>query len=176
MAEVPSISVQQLAALKPEQEIDLVDVRTPAEYQDLHASIARNIPLHTLDPRSVMAERDEMADQPLYIICRSGSRSSSACKKFIDAGYTNVWSIEGGTSAWDTAGLPVVRGKQAISLERQVRIAAGFLVLLGSLLSFWSIWFACLPAFVGSGLMFAGITDTCGMAMVLARLPWNRAS
>lgn len=175
MAKVPSISVQELAALKKaKHKIDLVDVRTPAEYQEIHASIARNVPLHTLDPRSLMAEREEMADQPLYVICRSGSRSSTACKQFIDAGYTNVWSIEGGTTAWDTAGLPVVRGKQTISLERQVRITAGSLVLLGTLLSFWSIWFALLPAFVGSGLMFAGITDTCGMAIILARMPWNQ--
>ena len=112
MAEVPSISVQELAALKKtKQKIDLVDLRTPAEYEEIHAAIARNIPLHTLDPSRVMAKRDEMADQPLYVICRSGSRSSSACKRFIDAGYTNVWSIEGGTKARDTAGLPVVRGK-----------------------------------------------------------------
>jgi hypothetical protein len=73
--------------------------------------------------------------------------------------------------------LPVVRGKKAISLERQVRIVAGFLVLLGAVLAMTiHPYFAGLSAFVGAGLMFAGITDTCGMAMMLARMPWNQAS
>jgi rhodanese-related sulfurtransferase len=113
----------------------------------------------------------------LYVICRSGNRSSKACQKFIDAGYTNVVNVEGGTSAWDAAGLPVVRGKKAMSLERQVRIAAGFLVLLGTVLGFLlHPYFLAVPAFVGAGLMFAGITDTCGMGMLLAKMPWNRTA
>jgi hypothetical protein len=87
-----------------------------------------------------------------------------------------VVNVEGGTQAWDEAGLPVVRGQKAISLERQVRIAAGSLVLLGALLGYFAhpYWIA-LSAFVGAGLVFAGITDTCGMGMLLARMPWNQA-
>jgi rhodanese-related sulfurtransferase len=109
------------------------------------------------------------------MICRSGTRAKQACEKFHAAGYTNVVNVEGGTEAWETAGLPVVRGRKAISLERQVRIAAGFLVLLGAILALAvHPWFVALSAFVGAGLMFAGITDTCGMAMMLARMPWNQ--
>ena len=74
------------------------------------------------------------------------------------------------------SGLPVARGKKAISLERQVRIAAGSLVLLGAALSFVHPAFIGVSAFVGAGLVFAGITDTCGMGMILARMPWNRCS
>jgi hypothetical protein len=85
-----------------------------------------------------------------------------------------VVNIEGGTLACVEAGLPVVRGKKAISLERQVRIAAGSLVLLGAALSFVHLAFIGLSAFVGAGLVFAGITDTCGMGMMLARMPWNQ--
>ena len=96
------------------------------------------------------------------------------CRKFVDAGFENVVNVDGGTQAWAEAGLPVVRGKKAISLERQVRIAAGFLVLLGAVLSFWNVYFVLLSGFVGAGLMFAGITDTCGMGMVLAKMPWNQ--
>ena len=83
--------------------------------------------------------------------------------------------MEGGTLACEAANLPVVRGQKAISLERQVRIAAGSLVLIGAILGFWvdPYWIA-LAAFVGAGLIFAGITDTCGMAMLLARMPWNQ--
>ena len=84
-------------------------------------------------------------------------------------------NIEGGTMACGEPGLSVVHGKKAISLERQVRIAAGLLVLLGALLG-WFVdpAFIGLSAFVGAGLVFAGITDNCGMGMVLARMPWNQ--
>ena len=122
-----------------------------------------------------MEARNGTKDDPLYMICRSGSRGRQACEKFLAAGYHNVVNVEGGTLAWERAGLPVVRGKKAISLERQVRIAAGSLVVLGTALgAFVHPGFLGLAAFVGAGLVFAGITDTCGMGMLLARMPWNR--
>jgi rhodanese-related sulfurtransferase len=163
------------------QPIDLIDVRTPAEFREVHVDFARNMPLDRLDPQAVKSQHSDIsqhngADQPLYVICRSGSRGKQACDKLAAAGL-NVVNVEGGTLAWDAAGLPVVRGKKAISLERQVRIAAGFLVLVGAVLAMTvHPYFAGLSAFVGAGLMFAGITDTCGMAMLLARMPWNQVS
>ena len=88
-----------------------------------------------------------------------------------------VVNVEGGTAAWEAAGLPVVRGKKTISLERQVRIAAGVLVLVGSALGYFvHPYFIGVAAFVGAGLTFAGVTDTCGMGMLLARMPWNQVS
>jgi rhodanese-related sulfurtransferase len=152
----------------------LIDVKTPLEFRELHATIARNVPLETLDPQAVMSARNGNSDRPLYVICRGGDRGHKACEKFVAAGYENVCNVEGGTLAWEAADLPVVRGKKAVSLERQVRIAAGFLVLVGALLTFVHRYFAALPALVGAGLMFAGITDSCGMGMVLARMPWNQ--
>jgi rhodanese-related sulfurtransferase len=132
------------------------------------------VPLDRLDPQAVQAGRKGPASEPLYVICRSGSRASQACKQLEVAGL-NVVNVEGGTSAWDAAGLPVVRGQKTISLERQVRIAAGFLVLVGAVLALTvHPYFVGLAAFVGAGLMFAGITDTCGMGMLLARMPWNQ--
>jgi rhodanese-related sulfurtransferase len=88
-----------------------------------------------------------------------------------------VVNVEGGTQSWVQARLPVVRGKKAISLERQVRIVAGLLVLIGALLSYFArpYWIA-LPTAVGAGLVFAGITDTCGMGMLLAKMPWNQVA
>ncbi len=169
-----TISAKRLAELGAENNIDVIDVRTPVEYREVHLAVARNVPLDSLDPHAVMKERNGSGDKPLYIICRSGNRSSKARERFVAAGYTNVVDVEGGTNAWGEAGLPVVRGKKAISLERQVRIAAGFLVLVGVALSFWNIYFILLSGFIGAGLMFAGITDTCGMAMVLAKMPWNQ--
>lgn len=175
MASIQTIHVQELAKRSAQGKVDVIDVRTPVEYREVHAAVARNVPLDALDPKSLVASKNGSADEPLYVICQSGNRSSKACQKFLEAGYTNVISVEGGTKAWDAAGLPVVRGKRAISLERQVRIVAGFLTLLGSVLGYFvdPYWFG-LSAFIGAGLMFAGITDTCGMAMLLARMPWNQ--
>jgi rhodanese-related sulfurtransferase len=173
---VPTIAPQRLAELRQGgKQIDLIDVRTPVEFQELHIADARNIPLDQLDPAAVMQARNGSKEEPLYLICRSGSRGRQACETFVAAGHTNVVNVEGGTLACVEAGLPVVRGKKMIALERQVRIAAGSLVLVGVLLG-WLVHpaFGGLSAFVGAGLIFAGVTDTCGMGLLLARMPWNQ--
>lgn len=172
---VTTISPKRLAEFRTGGTIDLIDVRTPVEFREFHAVDARNVPLDRLDPTAVMQSRTRQPDQPLYVICRSGGRGRQACEKFVAAGYTNVVNVEGGTLAWAECGLPVVRGQKMISLERQVRIAAGLLVLTGVLLG-WLVHpaFIGLSAFVGAGLIFAGITDTCGMGLMLARMPWNQ--
>lgn len=171
-----TITPKELASLRAAgQTIELIDVRTPVEFREVHVDFARNVPLDRLDAQAIQSQRNA-TDQPLYVICRSGSRGKQACEKLAAAGL-NVVNVEGGTQAWDAAGLPVVRGQKAMSLERQVRIAAGFLVLVGAVLAMTvHPYFAGLSAFVGAGLMFAGITDTCGMAMLLARMPWNQVS
>lgn len=175
MADIKTIKPEELFQLHESQGVELIDVRTPAEFREVHATIAVNVPLDTLTSEQVKQVQSGDDAAPVYFICQSGNRSSRACQKLIDAGFTNVVSVEGGTKAWDQLGLPVNRGKKTISLERQVRIAAGFLVLLGALLGmFVNPWFSGLSAFVGAGLMFAGITDTCGMAMLLAKMPWNQ--
>ncbi len=141
----------------------------------MHASTAINLPLDDLDPAGFLKDRNGNAGDPLYVICRSGARAVRACREFQKAGFENVVNVSGGTEAWAVADLPVVRGRKAVSLERQVRIAAGSMVLGGVLLSAFAhpnwIW---LSGFVGAGLVFAGITDTCGMGMLLAQMPWNR--
>lgn len=173
---VASIAPQSLAKLCQDgNKIDIIDVRTPVEYQEVHVVNARNLPLDKIDPAAMMQTRNGSEQEPLYFICRSGSRGRQACEKFHAAGHSNVVNIEGGTLAWLQCGLPVMRGKKMISLERQVRMAAGSLVLLGLLLG-WLIHpaFVALSAFVGAGLVFAGVTDTCGMGLLLARMPWNQ--
>ena len=173
--EVATISAKQLGDLcRDGRAIDLLDVRTPVEYREIHATAANNVPIDRLDPAAWMQTRIAKSDEPLYVICRSGSRSRQACEKFHAAGFSNVVIVDGGTLAWAKCGLPVVRGKKTISLERQVRIAAGSLVLLGVGLSLISPWFLGISAFVGAGLVFSGITDTCGMGLLLARMPWNQ--
>ena len=150
----------------------LLDVRTPAEYSEIHVPGSVLQPLHALDPARV---RELVAGKSAcYLLCRSGHRARQAAEKLEAAGLNNLFVVEGGVDAWAAAGLPVIRGRAVMSLERQVRIAAGSLVFIGALLGYFvnPAWLA-LSAFVGAGLMFSGITNTCGMAMILARMPWN---
>ena len=175
---IATISPADLAVRRrSDQPCELIDVRTPVEFREVHVDFARNIPLDQLDPAGVMRTRHGGAADPLYLICKLGGRSQQAAEKFRQQGFDNVVSVEGGTQACEQAGLPVVRGKKAISLERQVRIAAGSLVLIGVLLG-WLVHPAIfgLSGFVGAGLLFAGLTDTCGMGMLLARMPWNQCA
>lgn len=154
----------------------VVDVRTPAEYSEVHVEGTLNFPLGDL-ARTAPKVAELANGRPITLVCRSGKRAEEARKLLAQAGSADAHCLDGGIESWIASGNPVKRGEgKAISLERQVRIVAGFLVLVGTLLG----WFVNplvlgLPAFVGAGLMFAGITDTCGMAMVLARMPWNRA-
>ncbi len=150
----------------------LIDVRSPAEYRTVHAEGAQLVPLDQFDPARVQASIPP--GLTVHLLCKSGGRAQQAAQRLADAGCPCV-VVEGGTEAWIAAGLPVVRGQATMSLERQVRIVAGGLVLLGVALGYTvhPYWFG-LSGFVGAGLMFAGITDTCMMGLLLAKMPWNR--
>ena len=162
-----------------EKKVDLVDVRTPAEFAGLHAEGAINHPLDRLNPQAIMQARNGSSDQQLYLICQMGGRSMKACEQFVAAGYQNVVNVEGGTALWEQQGLPVIRGKrQIMAIDRQVRIAAGSLVLFGVILALLATpsWVGlAIAGFIGAGLVFSGVTNTCGMGTVLAMMPWNRA-
>ena len=153
----------------------LIDVRTPVEFAEVHVPKAINMPLDQLDPQALLESRPGSADQPTYLLCRSGMRATKAAEKFAKAGHDVGVVVEGGTLAWVEAGLPVDRGTaKVISLERQVRIGAGSLVLLGVILALLvNPYFIGLSGFVGAGLIFAGISDWCGMGLLLAKAPWN---
>lgn len=169
-----TIDPKSLAEIGKTRSIELIDVRSPFEYQSIHIPEARNVPLDELDAAE-MARAHAHSTEPLYIVCQSGGRGRQACAKLQTAGFENAVNVEGGTAAWAAAGLPVVRGRSIMSLERQVRIAAGSLALAGVLLAqFVHPAFVGLSAFIGAGLIFAGVTDTCGMAMILAKMPWNQ--
>ena len=169
-----TITVEQLGERLREQEggVEILDVRTPVEFREVHAVGARNVPLNRLNPAEVLSDRNGGAAEPLYVMCKGGVRSTRAQQQFLDAGFDNVVNVEGGTDAWVAAGLPVVREANVMSLERQVRIAAGLISLVGALLAiFIHPYFAGVPAFIGAGLVFAGVTGWCGMGMLLARMP-----
>ena len=175
--EVSQITPEQLYALHESgKPVELIDVRTPAEYRSLHATLARVVPLDELNPRRFMETRAGAKDDPLYVICRSGTRGEKAREKFLAAGYANVINVAGGTQAWNRAKLPVVRGRWMLPLDRQVQTTAGTLALLGFSLGELGNpdWFF-LAGFVGCGLLFAGLTGFCPLGWLLARMPWNQA-
>lgn len=150
----------------------LIDVRQYPEFAAGHLRGARLLPLDELPKR--LHEIDQ--DRPVVLMCRSGKRSAQARSILAGAGFAQVSELEGGVQAWQQAGLPLEAAERAPwSLERQVRVVAGSLVLLGVILGFnVHPGFFGLSAFVGAGLVFAGLTDWCGMGLLLAKMPWNR--
>jgi rhodanese-related sulfurtransferase len=150
----------------------LLDVRTPAEFES--AKIPGSI-LHCLSDLNPKTVESLASDKKsILIICQSGNRARQAAQKLCQLQNCQIKVLDGGIKQWQQLNLPLNMGKQTISLERQVRIAAGSLVLLGCILAaLVSPFWIGLSAFVGAGLIFAGVTDTCGMAMLLGRMPWN---
>jgi hypothetical protein len=132
------------------------------------------VPLDTLGEHA--REIQASVTAPLVLVCQSGGRARRAEEALQAAGMANLHVLDGGMAAWVAAGLPVTRRGARMSLERQVRIAAGSMAATGGFLALLvDPLFAAIPAFIGSGLVFAGLTDTCMLGMLLARLPYNRA-
>lgn len=174
MKTVTPVQLNQLLEANPN--LALIDVRTPVEFAEVHVGAARSIPLDTLNPDALVSGGQLPKDEPVYILCRSGKRAQTAADAFAREGLENTVVVEGGTLGWIEAGLPVERAAvKVISLERQVRIGAGSLVLLGVLLG-WLVtpYLYLLSGAVGAGLVFAGVTDYCGLGLLLARAPWNK--
>ena len=169
------LHAEQLAGKTPA----LVDVRTAAEYRAGHIPGAQLITGEELSPATIENRLGRPApgrDETLYITCHAGPRAARAAERLRQSGLTNIALIEGGTQRWEQAGLPLRRCGSAISLERQVQIAIGSLLILKVVLGYGvhELFFAA-AAFIGAGLIFAGVSRWCGMAELIARLPWNRS-
>jgi rhodanese-related sulfurtransferase len=143
------ISAHDLADQLADQRVRVIDVREPMEYAAGHIAGSLNVPLARI------SEAD-LPGGPLVLVCHSGNRSSQALSRLLQHGHPHpLADLEGGIPAWQEAGLPVRKLNNApLPLMRQVQIAAGSLVLLG--------------------LVFAGVSGFCGMARLLAVMPWNR--
>lgn len=153
----------------------VVDVRTPGEYAAGHLPGGHNIPLGHLRA-ALPALRTAAARRELLVVCASGNRSADACRQLADAGVPAA-TLTGGTTAWAEEGRPLDRpgGARTVwPMERQVRLAAGSLVLLGLAAGARYRPARWLSGAIGAGLVFSAATDTCGMAAVLARLPHNK--
>ena len=169
---VQVIDAETLKILLENQQVMLVDVRERSEYAGEHIAGANLMPLSSFEPALVPVE----GDKKLVLYCQSSNRSGQAAQKLLGAGFENVTHLQGGLNAWKQAGYPTKVNKNApISIMRQVQIIAGSLVLIGTLLGvFVSPYFLILSGFVGAGLLFAGVTNTCMMARLLAKLPYNQ--
>ncbi len=176
MKTITVTELQKLLNAKPE--LILLDVRTPAEFSQVHVPQARNQPLERFDAKALIGGNVLFKNKPVYLLCHSSQRAVKAAEKLAAEGVEQPIVVEGGTQAWVAAGFTVVRREiKVISLERQVRIAAGALVFTGVILSkLIHPGFVWVSGFVGAGLVFGGITDFCGMGLLLAKMPWNQRS
>jgi rhodanese-related sulfurtransferase len=172
-AAIEHISPVELAELCRKGPVRLIDVRTPAEFRMVHAKWAISIPLDRLDPVVV----SNGCNEPVYVICRGGSRGQTACEKLLAANPTvRVVNVEGGTLAWQAQGLPVVRARKRVPLERRVRVASGLLVIISILLAiFVHKGLLGIAGIVGAGLVLVGMTNWCGLGRVLGQMPWHRS-
>jgi rhodanese-related sulfurtransferase len=168
-----SISPNELKVLLDRGECQLIDVREPIEHAEEHITCSLLIPLGELEKRT-----DEISrEYPLVITCRSGKRGGQAKEKLESLGYTNVSNLEGGIEAWKAAGHEVGQTqKNVFPLMQQVQLLIGIGVLIGVILSLlvhpnWVF----LSAFFGAGLVFAGSTGWCGLAILISKMPWNRS-
>lgn len=170
---LPSVDPATVQAWLERGQALLIDVREPDEHAREQIAGARLAPLSRIGAGSRFAE----PGKAVVFHCNSGNRTTQAAALLARAGGDKACQLAGGLQAWKRAGLPVVVDRRAsLPLMRQVQIAAGSLVLLGVVLTVLvSPWLLVIPAFVGGGLVMAGITGFCGMARLLARMPWNRS-
>jgi len=164
------ISAHDLAEQLADDQVSVIDVREPIEIATGHIAGSLNVPLARL-------QQADLPAGPLVLVCQSGRRSAKGVQTLLERGYAHpIRELEGGLPSWQQAGLPVCKRNNApLPLMRQVQIAAGSLVLLGLILSLvvapaWIL----LTWFVGAGLVFAGVSGFCGMARLLALMPWNK--
>ena len=162
------------AELHGTPDVSVIDVREYPEFASGAIPGARLVPLADLGAEVQSWDRSKR----YVLVCKSGRRSEQAAQKLIAAGFSEIALLEGGTDAWVASGFHVhTTEKRPWSLERQVRVAAGSMIVISALFGLaLSPWFFSWTVFVGAGLVFAGVTDTCMMASILGRMPWNRAS
>lgn len=167
---VQVISPAELAALGKQRPIRLIDVRTPAEFAQFHAEGATNVPLEQIEAGLING------DETTYLICRAGSRGHKACEMLLALNpQARVVNVEGGTLAWQAAGLPTIRAPKRFSFERRGRRIALLLIVISILLSiFVHRGLLGIAGLVAAGIVIAGMTDAFGMGLIIGKMPWYR--
>lgn len=172
---VPTIGVAETQRLVQEPSTLVLDVRSPGEFETSHIDGAVNIPVDRLDPH--LREIVAAGGGTMVLVCQSGGRAEQAAGKLTSEGHLDLVLLEGGMNAWQAAGAPVRRGEvERWALERQVRLVAGSIVLLAVVASIWVPGLKWVGAAVGFGLVFAALSNTCMMGMLLSKLPYNRGA
>ncbi|MFG2109667.1 rhodanese-like domain-containing protein [Micromonospora chersina] len=152
----------------------LLDVRTPAEFETSHIPGSYNVPLDLL--KEHREELRNHLDEDVVLVCRSGARATQAEQALAGVGLPNLKVLDGGIMAWQAANAPIKRGAPRWDLERQVRLVAGSIVLASVLGSVFVPQLKWVAGFIGAGLTFAAVTNTCAMGMMLGKLPYNRGT
>jgi rhodanese-related sulfurtransferase len=168
------ISPIEAKKLLDENKAIIIDVREPAEYESECIKDAKLIPVAEICKEKLPNTKGKK----IIIHCRGGKRGGTACEKLLSEDASlEIYNIEGGISAWASSGLPTQKGgRNILPLDRQVQLTIGLSVLLGSLLAYFvDINFIIIPAFFGSGLIFAALTGTCALGLVIAKMPWNKS-
>jgi len=174
---LPSINAIEAKARVASGTAVLVDVREPSEHARERIPGAVLMPLSSFDAEALRSALGGKRTPAVIFHCQGGQRTAASAALLGSSGVRS-YLLQGGLNAWKDAGLgTVIDRTKPIELQRQVQIAAGVLVLIGLLLALsFSCWLLVIPAFVGGGLVFAGLSGWCGMAKLLAVMPWNRAS
>ncbi len=170
---IKSVDVKTAKEWLDKNEAVLVDVREPGEYAAMHIAGAKLIPLSTIGKDKL----PELNNRKLIIHCHIGRRGGSACEKLLISNPNlDVYNLEGGITAWENAGFKVEKSSATfLSIERQVQITIGSGVLIGLIFGYFiHTGFLFLSAFLGAGLLFAGITGSCGLAILMSKMPWNQ--
>jgi len=169
---IQTIDARQATRLMDEKGATLVDIREPMEHARENIPGAKLMPLSKFAPACF-----DKNGPPVIFHCQGGNRTAANADKLAGCGAPEIYILKAGIAGWKDAGFRTSLDRtKPIEIQRQVQIAAGSLVLLGLILAVVSPWFAALSAFVGAGLVFAGVSGWCGMAKVLAWMPWNRAA
>jgi len=170
----PTVCVDPRTLLGRLDDVAIIDVRTPGEYEAVHAPAAQNHPLDALDASVDHLRELVEQDREVVLVCRSGARAHQAQDALVAAGLPRLPILEGGMLAWQAEDGPVVQDVIRWDLERQVRFSAGVIVLASILLSLVFPPARFVAGFLGAGLIFAAVTNTCAMGMLLTKLPYNR--
>lgn len=170
---IKTVDAKTLKEWLDKGDVVLVDVREPAEHHAEAINGAKLVPLSKVAKCTL----PQCENKKLVIHCKKGGRGSSACEKLLaEDPSLEVYNLEGGINAWEAAGLPIkTSGKKFLPLDRQVQLTIGLSVLIGSALTYFvHPLFVIIPAFFGAGLTFAGAKGFCGLALVMAKMPWNQ--
>lgn len=175
MANINKIDAKTLKNWLDNNEAILIDVREAIEYKTCSIPSSKHLPLSQVNIDK--AHLPEHKNKKLAFHCKSGKRSTMACEKLINEGINfDIYNLEGGIDAWIKENLPTISLKKTLPLERQVQLIISLIIISGLGLNYFqhNAYYLFLPLIAGLGLLNAALTGWCGMAKLIAKMPWNK--